>query len=82
MAPFGRLTCPPSLPPSPPPSLRPSCCCSMSQFWSVVLPFTFASPLGIFIGFVISDLATGAGAAAISALASGERALSTRPSKA
>ncbi|GAB4816508.1 hypothetical protein N2152v2_003554 [Parachlorella kessleri] len=44
---------------------------SMQQFWSVVLPFTFASPVGIFIGYIISDLATGAGAAGISALASG-----------
>ena len=43
----------------------------MQQFWSVVLPFTFASPVGIFIGYIISDLATGAGAAGISALASG-----------
>jgi hypothetical protein len=46
--------------------------CSMQQFWSVVLPFTFASPVGIFVGYIISDLATGVGAAAISALASGE----------
>lgn len=43
----------------------------MQQFWSVVLPFTFASPVGIFVGYVISDVATGAGAASISALASG-----------
>jgi len=35
------------------------------------LPFTFASPAGIFIGYVISDLAKGAGAAGLSALASG-----------
>lgn len=48
-------------------------CCSMQQFWSVVLPFTFASPVGIFVGYIISDIATGAGAAAISALASGAR---------
>lgn len=43
----------------------------MQQFWSVVLPFTFASPVGIFLGLLISDLARGVGAAAISALASG-----------
>ncbi|KAL4853724.1 putative serine/threonine protein phosphatase 2A regulatory subunit B''gamma [Chlorella vulgaris] len=44
---------------------------SMQSFWSVVLPFTFASPVGIFIGYVISDIAKGIGAASISALASG-----------
>ncbi|EFN51036.1 hypothetical protein CHLNCDRAFT_141521 [Chlorella variabilis] len=44
---------------------------SMQRFWSVVLPFTFASPVGIFIGYVISDVAKGVGAASISALASG-----------
>lgn len=43
----------------------------MDRFWSVVLPFTFASPAGIFLGYIISDMATGAGAAALSALASG-----------
>ncbi|KAL4422184.1 hypothetical protein ABPG77_006425 [Micractinium sp. CCAP 211/92] len=44
---------------------------SMRRFWSVVLPFTFASPVGIFVGFVVSDIAQGVGAASISALASG-----------
>lgn len=43
----------------------------MRRFWSVVLPFTFASPVGIFLGYIISDLARGTGAAALSALASG-----------
>ena len=43
----------------------------MKSFWSVVLPFTFASPVGIFVGYIISDVAQGTGAAAISALASG-----------
>lgn len=43
----------------------------MQSFWSVVLPFTFASPLGIFVGYIISDIAKGVGAASISALASG-----------
>jgi len=42
-----------------------------SRFLSVALPFTFASPVGIFIGYIISDVAQGVGAAAISALASG-----------
>lgn len=41
------------------------------RFLSVALPFTFASPIGIFIGYIISDIAQGVGAAAISALASG-----------
>lgn len=48
---------------------------SMRRFWSVVLPFTFASPVGIFLGFVVSDVARGVGAASISALASGARCL-------
>lgn len=43
----------------------------MRRFWSVVLPFTFASPIGIFIGYIASDVAKGLGAACISALASG-----------
>lgn len=41
------------------------------RFWSVILPFTLASPVGIFIGLIISDVAQGVGAASISALASG-----------
>lgn len=40
-------------------------------FWGVVLPFTFASPLGIFLGFIASDFAQGVGAASVSALAAG-----------
>ena len=47
----------------------------MERFWSVILPFTFASPVGIMLGYVVSDLAKGAGAAAISALASGEKGI-------
>ena len=43
----------------------------LQRFWSVVLPFTFASPVGIYVGYIISDAAQGIGAAAISALASG-----------
>ena len=53
--------------------LSPHSVRSMKRFWSVVLPFTFASPIGIFIGFIASDVAKGLGAACISALASGER---------
>ena len=36
-----------------------------------MLPFTLASPAGILIGYILSDIAHGIGAAAISALASG-----------
>ena len=43
----------------------------LRRFWVVVLPFVFASPVGIFVGYVVSDVAQGIGAAAISALASG-----------
>lgn len=43
----------------------------MDRFLSVVIPFTFASPVGIFLGYILSGLAQGIGAAAISALASG-----------
>jgi hypothetical protein len=55
----------------------------MEHFWSVILPFTFASPVGIMLGYVVSDLAKGAGAAAISALASGDKGIyawDSRPS--
>ncbi|KDD71688.1 hypothetical protein H632_c4561p0 [Helicosporidium sp. ATCC 50920] len=41
------------------------------RFWSVILPFAAASPFGIVLGFIISDVARGIGAASISALASG-----------
>lgn len=37
----------------------------------MIIPFTLASPVGIFIGFIVSDIAQGVGAASISALASG-----------
>ena len=63
---------PPRRPCLPPPPPIP--CCpprSMQRFWSVILPFTFASPVGIFLGYIVSDLARGVGAASISALASG-----------
>jgi solute carrier family 39 (zinc transporter), member 1/2/3 len=43
----------------------------MKRFWGVILPFTLASPAGILVGFILSDVARGSGAAAISALASG-----------
>ena len=73
---FGAWCCPSpqprlqaSLPATIPCLLSPPC--SMRRFWSVVLPFTFASPVGIFIGYIASDVAKGVGAACISALASG-----------
>ncbi|KFM26245.1 Zinc transporter ZIP1 [Auxenochlorella protothecoides] len=44
---------------------------SPARFWSVVGPFTLASPLGIFVGYVVSDLAAGTGAASISSMAAG-----------
>ncbi|KAK2077085.1 hypothetical protein QBZ16_004719 [Prototheca wickerhamii] len=44
---------------------------SAGRFWAVVGPFAVASPAGIFVGYVISDLTAGAGAASISALAAG-----------
>ena len=43
----------------------------MERFWKVIVPFTLASPAGIFLGFLLSELAQGMGAAAASALASG-----------
>lgn len=43
----------------------------LRQFLSVIVPFVLASPIGIFLGYIISDLAQGTGAASISALASG-----------
>lgn len=43
----------------------------MNSFWSVIIPFTLASPIGIFIGYIASGIAQGIGAASISALASG-----------
>ncbi len=43
----------------------------MEKFWKVIVPFTLASPAGIFLGFLLSELARGMGAAAASALASG-----------
>ena len=56
----------------PPPRFTTRCRRSMRRFWSVILPFTFASPIGIFLGYIVSDLAKGVGAASISALASGD----------
>ena len=43
----------------------------MEKFWKVIVPFTLASPAGIFLGFLLSEVAKGMGAAAASALASG-----------
>jgi hypothetical protein len=45
----------------------------------VILPFTLASPVGIFVGLIISDVAQGVGAASISALASGACCAVLRP---
>jgi len=44
---------------------------NMEKFWKVIVPFTLASPAGILLGFLLSELAKGMGAAAASALASG-----------
>lgn len=43
----------------------------MEKFWKVIIPFTLASPLGILLGYFLSGIAQGLGAAALSALASG-----------
>ena len=43
----------------------------MGRFWKVIIPFAVASPIGIFLGYFISDMAQGLGAASLSALASG-----------
>lgn len=43
----------------------------LHQFLSVIVPFVLASPIGIFLGYIISGLAQGIAAASISALASG-----------
>lgn len=43
----------------------------MEKFWKVVVPFTLASPIGILLGYFLSGIAQGLGAAALSALASG-----------
>lgn len=44
------------------------------QFWSVIALFAFATPVGIALGYALSSITTSNGAAAISALASGEHA--------
>lgn len=41
------------------------------QFWSVICMFSFATPVGIGLGYVLSNVAASNGAAAISSLASG-----------
>lgn len=43
----------------------------MEKFWKVIIPFTLASPVGILLGYFLSAIAQGLGAAALSALASG-----------
>jgi solute carrier family 39 (zinc transporter), member 1/2/3 len=44
---------------------------SSAQFWSVIGFFSLATPVGIFLGYVLSAVTTADGAACISALASG-----------
>lgn len=41
------------------------------RYWAVVLSFVFSTPIGIFLGYAISELASGDGTASISALAAG-----------
>lgn len=42
-----------------------------SRFWRVAGSFSVASPIGIFLGYALSEISSSAGAAALSALASG-----------
>lgn len=42
-----------------------------SRFWKVIIGFSIASPVGIFLGFAFSEITNGVGAASMSALASG-----------
>ncbi|KAF5840704.1 ZIP zinc transporter-domain-containing protein [Dunaliella salina] len=44
---------------------------SAKRFWSVILAFSLASPVGIFIGYALSSVSNSKGGAALSALASG-----------
>jgi zinc transporter ZupT len=44
---------------------------SSKKFWTVVGLFSFATPLGIFLGYALTEVASGSGGAALSALASG-----------
>ena len=73
----GPLQTPAATAPPPPPPPDPAR--STRRFWSVILPFTLASPVGIFVGLIISDVAQGVGAASISALASGACCAVLRP---
>lgn len=41
------------------------------RYWAVVLFFVFATPVGIFLGYLVSEVASGDGTASISALAAG-----------
>lgn len=41
------------------------------KFWSVILPFALASPVGIFVGYAVSGVAGGLGAACVSAVSAG-----------
>jgi len=42
-----------------------------SRFWKVIIVFALASPLGVLMGYGLSEVGSGVGAAALSALASG-----------
>lgn len=44
---------------------------SPKRFWAVILFFVFATPVGIFLGYLVSEVASGDGTASISALAAG-----------
>lgn len=44
---------------------------SMERYWTVICLFAFATPAGIFIGFLLANVSETDGAAAISSLASG-----------
>jgi zinc transporter 1/2/3 len=44
---------------------------STSKFWTTVITFATATPVGIFLGYGFSSMSSGAGGAAMSALASG-----------
>lgn len=57
----------------PMPTVEPSCLVAVTalRFWTVIGLFSLATPVGIFVGFGMSGIASGHGGAALSALASG-----------
>ena len=56
-------------------------CAPPKRFWSVVLFFVLATPVGIFLGYAVAELSSGRGTAAISALAAGKLLLYYRQSQ-